>query len=150
VIALAISTLICAILYRLGGIGKPFASWQRDWLIPPIIYGLWGYLHHTNLLGWLLVLPAIALTGGALTTYWDNLSSNGEGNFYVHGFMVGLGAFPLFFAGTHWYLILVRCLLLALLIGQLNYWVNKKSVPFRDWIEELGRGALIASTIILL
>ena len=138
---------ICAILYRLGGIGKPFKTWMRDWVIPPIIYGYLVYHNHNN---WWLLFPAIILTGGALTTYLDKLSSDGEGNFYLHGFMVGLGAFPFIWAGVAWWLVVARAVLLGLLIGKLNWLVNKFTIPFSDWIEELGRGFLIGVSILLL
>jgi hypothetical protein len=123
---------------------------MRDWLIPPLAYGLLFYLKTPSIWWqWLLIFPAILLTGFALTTYWDFLFNNKD-NFYMHGAMVGLGAFPMIWAGVHWYMVLIRLIILAVFMGQLNYWVNKKAIPFRDWIEELGRGLIIIATIPLL
>jgi hypothetical protein len=73
-LAVLIASIVGAILYRLGGFGKPFKSWMRDWIIPIVAYGLLYFLRPpVNLVGWLMILPAIALTGAALTTYYDSL-----------------------------------------------------------------------------
>ena len=140
-----IATVICAVTYRLGGIGNPFRTWMRDWLIPPVAYGyLLTLIHPVSLIGWLVLAPVILLTGGALTTYWDKLSSDGEGNFWLHGFMVGIAAFPLIWMGVHWWMILARAIILAVFMGT---WCKIFS---NDWVEECGRGAIIAMTIPLL
>jgi len=136
-------TLICAILYRLGGYGKPFRSWMRDWLIPPLIYTWLLYYRHPDAwYGWLMILPAVVLTGAALTTYLDSIF--GYDNFWAAGFLVGLGAIPFMFAGMVWWIILARAILLGILWGG---WCNIFS---NDWVEELGRGGLIALTLFLL
>jgi len=144
-----IASAISALLYRAGGFGKPFKSWQRDWLIPPLAYGLLFYLKApVNLVGWLMILPAILLTGLALTTYWDSVF--GYDSFWFHGFMVGLGAFPMFWYGSAWWIILVRAILLAIFMGGLNWLVHKYKIKYSDWVEELGRGFAIVVTIPLL
>jgi len=134
----------------LGGIGgKYFKTWMRDWIIPPLAYGLLYYLKTpVDLVGWLMILPAIALTGAALTTYLDSIF--GYDNFYAHGFLIGLGAFPMFWYGSAWWIILVRAIILALFMGGLNWWVHKYKIPKSDWIEELSRGAIIVLTTPLL
>jgi hypothetical protein len=147
---LGIAALIGGILYRLGGIGKPFKTWMRDWIIPPLAYFvLLFWWHPGNLIGWLMYLPAILLTGGALTTYWDKLFADKD-NFYMHGLMVGLGAFPFIWAGLHWWMILIRAILLGLSMGLINKYANKWHLPFSDWIEEISRGMLILGTTYLL
>ena len=143
IISLLILTLICAILYRLGGYGKPFKSWMRDWLIPPLIYAWLLYYRHPGALwGYLLVLPAIGLTGAALTTYLDSIF--GYDNFYAAGFLVGLGAIPFMFAGIAWWIILIRAVVLGLCWGAWCKFFGN------DWVEELSRGAFIALTLPLL
>ncbi|MFA5747388.1 MAG: hypothetical protein WC926_04965 [Candidatus Paceibacterota bacterium] len=143
ILSLLILTLICAILYRLGGIGKPFKSWMRDWLIPPLIYAwLFYYRHPDAWYGWLMILPAIGLTGAALTTYLDSIF--GYDNFWAAGFLVGLAAFPLYWTGIAWWLILIRAVLLGVTWG---VWCKLFS---NDWVEECGRGAFIALTLPLL
>lgn len=89
-----------------------------------------------------MFIPAVVLTGGALTTYWDELF--GFDNFWFAGFMVALGAFPMYWVGVHWYMILIRAVLLAVL------WGGWCAVFSNDWIEECGRGAFIAATLPLL
>lgn len=96
-----------------------------------------------------MILPAIMLTGFALTTYWDKLFGDVD-NFYMHGFMVGLGAFPMFWYGSAWWIILVRAVLLGAFMGGLNWIVHKKHIPHSDWIEELSRGFATIVTIPLL
>lgn len=136
-------TLISAGLYRLGGWGKPFKSWLRDWLCPACIYGallLWW--QPSVWWGWLLLLVAYGLTGGALTTYLDSIF--GYDNFYASGFLVGLGAFPLMFCGVAWWTVLVRAVLTGILWGVLC------DLASNDWVEELGRGSIIVLTVPLL
>lgn len=148
-LVISIASMLSGILYRLGGIGKPFKTWMRDWLIPPLAYGvLLFFWNPTNVLGGAMLLPSIALTGGALTTYWDKLF--GKDNFYMHGFMIGLGAFPLYWSGIHWYMILSRAILMGILMGLINLVVNKFKIKYSDWIEEISRGIIILITIKLL
>jgi hypothetical protein len=143
IVSLLAIAIICAILYRLGGIGKPFKSWMRDWLIPPLIYAyLLYYRNPETWYGWLMILPAIGLTGGALTTYLDSIF--GYDNFWAAGFIVGLGAIPFMFAGIAWWIILARAILLGVL------WGGWCKVFGNDWVEELGRGAFISLTLPLL
>jgi hypothetical protein len=148
-IGLLILSALSAILYRLGGIGKPFKTWMRDWIVPLCCYGaLLLFWQPSVWWGWLLLVLSVLPTGGALTTYWDWLFK--KDNFYMHGFMIGLGAFPLCFAGINWIMMLARAVLLAVFMGQLNYWVNKKQIKHSDWIEELGRGLAITLSVPLL
>lgn len=145
-----LATLLCAGLYRAGGYGKPFKTWMRDWIIPVILYASIAFFCvPKHFLGWIMLVLAILPTGAALTTYWDKLFG-GKDNFYMHGFMVGLGAFPLFWYGSHWYLILIRAIILAVFMGLLNFFANKYQWKHSDWIEECGRGAIIILTIPLL
>jgi len=145
-----ILSVLSALLYRAGGWGKPFKSWNRDWLVPPLAYGFLFFIHQPNVwYGWLMLIPAILLTGAALTTYWDKLFNDVD-NFYMHGFMVGLGAFPFFWAGVHWYMILIRAIILGASMGLINWVVNKYHIKFSDWIEELSRGFLILITVKML
>jgi hypothetical protein len=43
--------------------------------------------------------------------------NKGKDNFYMHGFMVGLGAFPMFWYGSAWWIILARAILLGAFMG---------------------------------
>lgn len=143
IISLIVLSLVCAITYRLGGIGKPFKTWMRDWVIPVLIYTYFLIIHHpTQWYGWLMWIPCIVLTGGALTTYWDELF--GFDNFWFSGFIVAMGAFPLYWAGVSWYSIVIRMVVLAVLWGGWSAWIGQ------DWLEEGGRGFFISITLPLL
>jgi hypothetical protein len=86
-------------------------SWSRDWIIGPVcaVY----CLLNSVVSWWLLIL--ILATGGALSTYWDELF--GYDNFWFHGFMVGLASFPIAIITDEWLLWGVRCLILAVWMG---------------------------------
>jgi hypothetical protein len=140
------------ILYRAGGMDKGNLarpkwipvwlrqSWIRDWLIPLVSLGLMLTLWQpNNALGWISLLPCIALNGAALSTYWDWLF--GYDNFYFHGFGCGLALLPLIFAGLAWQWILVRAIVLGLSMGLWSFIVGN------DEIEEYGRGLLHTLTI---
>lgn len=150
-----IATVICAILYRAGGMGKeedaepkwmPMwmrETWVRDWMIPLVVLGtLLCFRQPIVWWGWLLVVLTVLPFGGALTTYWDELF--GFDNFWFSGFMVGLALFPLYWVGFYWYMILARALILAVL------WGGWCAVFSKDTTEEYGRGAFVALTILLL
>lgn len=137
---ITIVSLVSAILYRLGGIGRPFRSWMRDWVIPlPVCIWLWCNGVHS----WWLLL-SYALMGGGLTTYYDSVPFNkGKDNFYMHGFFIGLALIPLA-AWIPWWAILLRSVVLGALMGiWCHIWGN-------DWTEELGRGAFIGLTLPIL
>jgi len=153
---------ISAIFYRMGGYGKPFKSWMRDWLIPlvAIISVLFvlklkvpGYIH----------LISYGLLGASLTTYYDN-SKNPikdmlarlinwmypEDNFYLHGLFIGLAYFPYAIITGCWLMLIARSVILAVFMGGLNYIVNKYKLRYSVWIEELGRGFAIIATLQIL
>lgn len=148
-----ILTLISALLYRLGGMSQEEAkknhiplflakSWVRDWLLPGAGLGIiltWKWISFYQWGWFLLYYP---LTGFAFSTYWDKLF--GEDNFYMHGFMIGLASFALFFCGIHWWSVLIS----AVACGGLMGWLSARTGNV--WKEECGRGAIYALTRLLL
>jgi hypothetical protein len=111
------------------------SSWTRDWLIGPIC-AVFAWVLGVHSL-WLLLM--IMATGGALSTYWDTLF--GFDNFWFHGFMVGLAAFPIAIVTGHWVLWAVRCIILAV-------WMGGWSASIGDaHVEEAGRYFIVGSTI---
>lgn len=132
------AALICAVLYRLGGIGKPFNTKVRDLGCPAIFTAylliIW---RPESALGWVMLIPAFGLMFGALTTYWDFITGND--NFWLHGFAIGLATFPLFWAGIHWWAIASYSLALAVGMGAWS-----KAIGW-DTLEEGGRGFLICA-----
>ena len=113
-------------------------SWVRDWLIGPLcvlvafIFGVHSW--------WLLLV--ILLTAAALSTYWDFMF--GFDNFWFHGFVVGLAAAPIAYASGHWFLFILRTLLLAV-------WMGGWSSIFKNpHIEEAGRYFIVPSTLFMI
>ncbi len=122
------------ILYRLGGKGKPFNTKYRDFGTPLCGMGvLVLYYKPLTFFSWVMWLVWFGLAFASMTTYWDKLFKDKD-NFYMHGFMAGLSAFPLFWTGIHWYAILIGAIICGALMG---IWSKKIS---QDWLEESGRG----------
>lgn len=88
---------------------------------------------------------------GALSTYWDFIPFNkGKDNFFMHGFFIALSYFPYCIWGNMpWLNLGIRCIVLALVIGGLNWFVNKYKIANRDKIEEEGRGASIPLSLLI-
>jgi hypothetical protein len=115
-----------------------FESWVRDWLIAPLcpLVALLLGVH-----GWWLLL-SIPLIGGACSTYWKFLP--GGVNFWVHGFMIGVAAFPIAMASGHWWLFITRSLLLAIWMGAWSLLISEPN------LEESGRYSMVGATIFML
>ena len=150
-LVILLATIASSILYRAGGLAKDSTecpwipkwmrkSWARDWLIPMVcLIAIWLTCHIKITLWWLLFY---GLTGASLTTYLDSIF--GFDNFWAAGFLVGISTFPLIFCGLHWYMVLARALVLAVL------WGGWCAIFKNATVEELGRGAFITLTIPLL
>lgn len=152
IILSTIAFILSSIAYRAGGMSKEEKhwipkfmrrSWVRDWLCPACGLGvILSWWQPGSLIDWLMVLSYYSLSGAALSIYWDVIFK--EDNFYMHGFMIGLASFPLYWAGISWYAILISAGISGLLMGLLSAKtgnVNK---------EEYGRGAIFAATKLLL
>jgi vacuolar-type H+-ATPase subunit I/STV1 len=130
-IVLIIGTILCSILYRLGGAGK-----TGDWLIPPIMLTCLALNTHFHLIYIFVYLLVWGLMGGALSTYWDWLF--GYDNMYAHGFFVGLSTIPCMFLGIHLYSIVIYTIALSLSMGLVSHKTKLNAVN-----KERIRGALI-------
>lgn len=139
-----VEAIVCGLLYRLGGIGKPFPTRLRDLGIPIVFLGIM-FFH--GMWTWWALLAAVLLLG-ALSTYWDWLF--GEDNLYFHGFACGLAMLPLCFAGVSLREIGIYSICLSLVMGLLNTVCNKFHVKHSDWVEEIGRGMIIRLALPLL
>jgi hypothetical protein len=128
------SSILCAILYRMGG-AKGYDTAYRDWGLPFVVCTvLW--LRYG---GHLTLIPVYFLMGGALTTYWED--AFGYHNFWFSGFMVGLALFP-YIIQTHMWLWFVKPFIMAVVWGlwrkyRPGNWTKDAAVT-----EELGTGAL--------
>lgn len=145
--------LMSGFLYRLGGLSKEQAKeqipWCPSWLINsktrdigcPLACIGWMLLFFPSTV-WYWHLIAFGLMWGSLTTYWDFI--NGDDNFWLHGFGVGMAYLPycldadLILGG------ILRAIALAILMGA---WC---AIFNNDWVEELGRGAFIVATLPIL
>lgn len=147
IIAAFVVTIISAITYRLGGLGREDAKrchiplWlchpkYRDLGIP-VVCGVWMYLF-TPHVAWWRVLIAFLACFGALTTYWDDVFK--KDNFFAHG--LGIGAAYLLYS-LDWTMF-VRAGIMSIFMG---LWCKYFS---NDWVEELGRGGIIGLTLLML
>lgn len=125
---------LSGLLYRLGGIGKPYNTKFRDLGIPTINLLVALFIFPVSCHWWAHVL-VFGCMFGALTTYWDFIFK--EDNFYAHGFMIGLSSIWYVFFTHHWDAFAIHCLGLALFMGLWSDLIGK------DTIEEFGRGAII-------
>ena len=139
IIVTLIAAVLSAVLYRLGGYGRPFDTKYRD-LGCPLVALIWMLLYLPS--PWWAHFIAFGLLFGALTTYWDRLF--GYDNFYMHGAMCGLAYFPYAIASGDWWQLGARCVVLGVFMG---LWCKFHAV---DTIEEGGRGASIILTLPLL
>lgn len=150
IILTALLVALSGLFYRFGGMSNDeppawIPKWiriRRVWICPIFGFGsllLWW--QPTTLLGWLMFIPAYGLSGGALSTYWDELF--GYDNFYMHGFMCGLASFPLIWAGLAWWMVLAGAVFGGLAMGLLCQFT--KNV----WVEECGRGIIFALSKII-
>lgn len=153
IISTILLSALSAFLYRLGGLSKEQAKqqipWCPSWLINSktrdvgcsLIAVGWMLLFYPRM-EWFVYLISFGLTWGALSTYHDYI--NGKDNFWLHGLGVALAFVP-FSMDVDWILgLALRCLALAILMGA---WC---AIFKNDWIEELGRGAFIIATLLIL
>jgi hypothetical protein len=132
-LAIGLLAIVCsAISYRMGGADKPYKSWMRDWVCPAfLLLAILPIWHPTSLLGWIMLLPFYGLSGAALSTYLDSIF--GYDNYYAHGFLCGLAAFPLI-VFIPWWILTLRLIICTLGMG---WWSAKED---NDVKEEMGRG----------
>ena len=140
-----IIVLVCAVLssifYRFGGIGKPFASWNRDWVCPAFaLFAFYALGLHAG--AWYKVIFVYVCTygmmGGALSTYHDYLAGGKKNSltWFVTGLFYGLACLPFIFIGVAWWLIVARAIILGLATMAWSDHINDATT------EELGRGML--------
>ena len=151
ILYIALLSLVSALLYRMGGYGQEgrdrypwlpgwaFNTKARDIGCALCVTGAWA-LVGVPFIWWAYLLSFLFLFG-SLTTYWDEVFD--YDNFYAHGLVAGLAAFPIAIVSGMWGLWMVRCILLALLMG---VW---SQLHGNDHAEELGRGFVLPATVLL-
>jgi hypothetical protein len=136
-----------ALLYRIGG-----ASWgntkARDVGVSLCICLALGLVAAKNaLIPWLSLIPCFFLGWGALSTYRYFLPKPKDYTppyYALHGFMVAFAAFPFAWATGHWAGWVMRSFTCALLVALWSAWQDN------DTIEEMGRGAILTASTLLL
>jgi len=151
ILIVIIGAIISGILYRCGGMSKDstakptwIPTWARESLVRrlgcPLVSLIVLFLIGINPAWWIYIITFL-LVWIMTTTYWDEIF--GYDNFYAHGFMIGLAYLP-FMVVTTWWILILRAIVLGLFMG---LWCK---IFKGDVIEEVGRGAAIIATLILL
>ena len=148
-IMLVAFSFVAGVLYRLGGVGKPFNTKYRDFGVP-IIYML--YLLYSGIPFNVYLIASAILLFASLTTYWKCISrwigKDIENvywwNWLATGFFYGLTLLPMCFMEVSFSAIILRAVVLGVLT---MIWSEKISDV--EW-EEFGRGFLIIVTLIIL
>lgn len=137
--------LVCAcisgVLGRMGGSGR-YPRQCRVIGIPLLMAALaWILGVHS---WWLLLMIGAMI--GAISTYWDFLAPEEQNrdNFFLHGFFIGLATFPIAIATGHWWMLLFRCLFLAVACG---WW---SAIMKWDVGEEFGRYFIVPFAFLLI
>ena len=142
-------SFVAGVLYRLGGVGKPFNTKYRDFGVP-IVYML--YLLYSGATFNIYLALSTILLYASLTTYWKCISrwigKDIENvywwNWLATGFFYGLTLLPMCFMEVSFSAIILRAVVLGVLT---MIWSEKISDV--EW-EEFGRGFLIIVTLIIL
>ncbi len=139
IVIVLVLSLICGILYRLGGwekgnrlfriLGCPFITLVAVW-------ALLGF----NLAYWWAYLLTFGASVGAISAYWG-LDEKKYG-YWAHGLGLALALLPIAYISGHWWGFAIRS---VVLIAGITLWSEYTSI---DWIEERGRGVLIVLTLL--
>lgn len=136
----AIAAFLGGILYRLGGIGKPFNTKVRDIGVPILSLGVLGLMGARA--SWYLWLLTFGTMFGAMTTYCKFGQEDVKWwNWLLTGMLYGLSALPITFALGHWGGFIARTIFL---MGSVSGWSEAVSW---DTLEEWGRGFLFVVSI---
>ena len=157
ILIVLISSILSAIFYRLGGLGRDFSkgfifkSIIRDAGVS-IVFGIsYALISEIDTKTVLCILLSAALLWASLSTYhkWINkvLGRKREKldflTYSFTGLCYGLSAFPLIFSEINALLLGIRAVLLAVLVGGAGCIKN-------SWVSEPIRGAVIPLTIPIL
>lgn len=126
---ISILILLCVlsgVLGRMGGSGR-YPRQVRVIGIPLMLTIIAFFL---GVHAWWALLLFCGLSIGAVSTYHDYL---GADNFWVHGAALGLASFPLAVVTGHWWMLLLRVIVLAVWMGAWSL-IWKNAV-----VEEYGR-----------
>lgn len=125
IITSILGTIISSIFYRMGGAGSQWGKDNKLWrrIGVPLVVTLVSFvlgIHNP-----IVLLLSFGLLVGSLSSY--------EGNFYVHGLLCGLATLPIAYITGHWWLFVLRCVILSIWAGLWSKYWNW------DIAEEMGR-----------
>jgi len=166
IIVALIFTILSAFCYRIGGMSKESAKQYFPWF-PQALVASWFRDANCVLLVliWsLLFLPHVAwfwyLLGcgamyGAMTTYWDDkIPPKGIDKFWMHGLMIGLAWLFIAIPAGAWLGGLIRAAVMSAFMyiwcEWVSGWIAKLTGWGTDFIDEYGRGGIIALTLLFL
>lgn len=137
IICIIILSIISAICYRLGGIGKPYNTKVRDFGCPFIALLTIILCLHINV-QWYVHLCTFLCMFGAMTTYCTPKSQPDVlwWNWLLTGLLYGVSAFPYPIVTGHWAGFWYRVVFLGVFTC---IWSESND---KDWLEEGGRGFL--------
>lgn len=143
-----LATILSGVLYRLGGIGKPFNTKYRDFGVP--LCGLVSMLFLGIYASWWQYLLYFGLCFGSMTTYnkWASKMIGKDDNsvygisWFVTGLSYAFAALPVIWGD--WSGFIIRCLVVSILTAVWSCLIDT------DWLEEGGRGVLVNGTLPLL
>ena len=147
--AVILLSIISGIFYHIAGKGGFSNAKLIRRIGCPFVFliALWA-LKGFNFAFWWVYLLVFGLNAGVMSTYHDYLAPDGSSEnwlcWLITGFGYGLSAFPLIICGIHWYSVVIRSIVLAILIMTVS---EKLSIA---WQEEGMRGFLYNITIPIL
>jgi len=142
-------SLLSGLLYRLGGIGKPFNTKIRDFGIPTLAILYLSKYH----LSWWIGMATFVLAFGMLVTYWDKWGTD-DVEWYewaLTGFGYGISFITYPIAMGHWRGFIIRTLLLTLFMPLWKRYQPKIKI-FHDKadLDEIGVGFVYFITLPLI
>jgi len=143
-ILIAIASFIGGVLYRLGGVGKPWNTKVRDFGVP--LVGLILFAILGGQAPWWIWLLTFLCMFGVMTTYFE-IDDNEDTDWYewiLVGLMMGASALPYAWYHGMWFWFTIRIVVLMVAITGWSVLIDK------DWLEEWGRGVLFVATLPLL
>ena len=148
--------ILSAFVYRIGGMSKEQAKqyfpWFPQWMVKSwfrdlncsLIWVAW-MLFFLPKVAWFWYLIPIPLSYLALNSYFQRFPPDkGEDKFYYHGLAIGLSGLFIAIPAGLWLGCLIRAVVMAVFMwGWCKVFSN-------DFVEEFGRGAIIAASLPLL
>jgi len=137
-------SLTSAILYRLGGIGKPFNTKYRDFGVPAVGFlSMLIFSPYTS--PWWVHFLSFGFLFASMTTYWKLGNKDVQWwNWLLTGFFYGVAYLPYCIYNSLWLGFAIRSTVLSVLVCLWSVAISK------DWLEEGGRGFAVIVTLPLL